>query len=70
LKVTPFFIERDQAAVWDGDAMGIAREIAQYSRGSTEWAFAVDHPLTVTQPRQIGREGLRIGECGVLAEEL
>jgi hypothetical protein len=50
-------IESDQAAVGDVDAMGVAREIAQYFRGSPEWAFVVDHPLTVTQRRQIGREG-------------
>ena len=63
-------IERDQAAVRDGDAVGIAREIAQYFRGSPEWTFAVDHPVTVTQRLQIGREGSCIGECGVLSEEL
>src|SRR5882672_4740935 len=63
-------IERDQAAVGDGDAMGVAREIAQDFCGSPEWAFAVDHPLAVTQRRQIGHEGLRMGERGVLAEEL
>src|SRR5215475_3368766 len=44
-------IERDQAAVGDGDAMGIEREIAQYLRGSPEWTFAVDHPLTLTERR-------------------
>src|SRR6266849_6136792 len=63
-------IERDQAAVGDGDTVGVAREIAQYFRGSPEWAFAVDHPLTVAQRRQIGREGLRMSERGVFAEEL
>ena len=31
---------RDQAAVGDGDAMGITREIAQDFRGSPEWTFA------------------------------
>ena len=65
-----FVIERDQTAVGDGDAMGIAREIAQYFRGSPEWTFGVDHPVTVTQRRQIGREGSCISECGVLSEEL
>jgi hypothetical protein len=41
-------IECDQATVRDGDAMGVAREIAQYFRGCAEWALAVDHPLTIT----------------------
>ena len=39
-------------------------------RGSREWTFAVDHPVTGTQRRQIGREGSCISECGVLSEEL
>jgi len=63
-------IERDQAAVGDGDAMGVAREIAQDFCGSPERAFAVDHPLAVTQRRQIGGEGRCIAQRGVLAEEL
>ncbi len=63
-------VERDQAVVGDGDAMGVAREIAQDFRGSPEWAFAVDHPFAVAQRRQVGREGLRMDERGVLAEEL
>src|SRR3974377_1286074 len=63
-------IERDQAVVGDGDAMGIAGEIAQDFRGSREWTFAVDHPVTVTQRRQIGREGSCISEGGVLSEKL
>src|SRR5215468_21932 len=63
-------IERDQAAVGDGDAMGVAGEIAQDFRGSPEWAFAVDHPLTVAQRRQIGGEGLCMGERDMFAEEL
>src|SRR5467141_3353522 len=50
-------IERDQAAVGDGDAVGVAREIGQDFRGSPEWAFAVDHPFAVAQRRQVRREG-------------
>src|SRR5262249_15093861 len=65
-----FVIERNQAAVGDGDAMGVAREIAQDFRGSAEWTFAVDHPLAATQGCQIGCEGSRICQRGVLAEEL
>src|SRR5258708_815604 len=63
-------VERDQAAVGDGDPMGIAGEIAQYFLGPPEWAFAVDHPFAVAQRCQIGREGSRISERGMVAEEL
>ena len=62
-------VECDQAAVGDGDTVGIAREIGQHGLGTTERSLAVDHPLGLAQRRQIGREGLRIGERGVIAEE-
>ena len=34
-----------QAAVGDGDAVGIARQIGQHGLGAAEGAFAVDHPF-------------------------
>jgi hypothetical protein len=48
----------------------VAREVAQHFLGSPEGAFAVDHPFAVAQGRQIGCEGLRIGQGNVLAKEL
>ena len=63
-------IDRDQAAVGDGDAVGVAREIAQHFLGTAEWPFAVDHPFAVAQRRQICGEGLCIGQRSMLAEEL
>ncbi len=38
-------VERDQAAVGDGDTMGVAREIRQYGLRSAEWTLAVDDPF-------------------------
>ena len=35
----------DQAAVGDGDAVGVARQIAQHLLGPAERSFAVDHPF-------------------------
>jgi hypothetical protein len=35
-------VERDQPAVGDGDAVGIAREIRQHRRRSAERGFGVD----------------------------
>ena len=63
-------VERDQAAVGDGDAVGVAREIAQHFLGPAEGALAIDHPFAVAQRRQIGGEGLRIGQRRMIAEEL
>ncbi len=38
-------IEGDQAAVGDGDAVGIARQIGQHRLGSAERALCVDDPF-------------------------
>ena len=48
----------DQAAIRDGDAVGVARQISEYRLGSTERALAVDHPLGLAQRREVCREGL------------
>ena len=37
--------ERDQPAVGDGDAMGVARQIGQNGRGTTEWSLGIDDPI-------------------------
>src|SRR4029077_7105947 len=60
----------EQAAIGDGDAMGVAREISQDFFRAAEWARAIDHPLCVAQWLQIPSECLRIDEPGMLAEEL
>src|SRR5947207_13150136 len=63
-------VERDQAAVGDGNTVGIAGEVAQNVFGAPEGPFAVNHPLAVAQRRQIGREGSGICQRSVLVEEL
>src|SRR5258705_11875007 len=63
-------VERDQPAVGDGDTVGIAREIGKHRVGSAERSLAVDSPLAPARWRQVGGEGLALGECGVNAEEL
>src|ERR1700757_4589047 len=50
--------------------MGVAGEIAQDFLGSCKWALAVDHPFAVAQWRQISSEELRVGQLGMLTEEL
>lgn len=63
-------VEGDQAAVDDGNAMGVARQIGQHRLGSAEWALCIDDPLGLAQRRQMGREGLRVGKRGRIAEEV
>ena len=59
----------DQAAVGDGNAVGVTRQIGQHGLRSAERALCVDDPLGLAQRRQISREGLRIGQMYVVAEE-
>jgi len=62
-------VKGDQAAVGDGDAVGVARQIDQHRLGPAERRLCVDDPLDLAQPREISRKGLRLGEMGVIAEE-
>src|SRR6202035_6075259 len=63
-------VGRDQAAVGDGDTVGVARKIAQDLLRSPEWTLGIDDPVFVVQRCQISREGFWIGQRHVLAEEL
>ena len=63
-------VECDQAAVGDGDAVGVAREIGQHCLGSAEGTLRIDDPFGFVQRRQICREDQCIGERSVVAEEL
>ena len=63
-------VGRDQTAVGDGDAMGVAREIAQHLLGPRERLLAVDHPFDLAQRRQEALEGSFVGERRMVAEEL
>ena len=53
-------LEGEQAVVGDGDAMGVAGEIAQHMMGSTEGWLGVDDPLLTEQGTQEGAEDFLI----------
>ena len=59
-----------EAAVGDGDAVGVARQIGQHGLGAAEGAFAVNHPFDPARWRQIFSEGDTVREFGVRAKEL
>ena len=42
-------VEAEQALVADGDAVGIAAEIAQHANGITEGRLGIDHPVLLEQ---------------------
>ena len=63
-------VDGDQAAVGDGDAVGVARQIGQHSLGPGERSLGVDVPLGVVERLEPRFERTPVGELGVRAEEL
>src|SRR6516165_2977268 len=60
----------DQAAVGDGDAVRVAREVGQNLLWSGEWRFGVDVPVGVIERLEERFERRLAGEFGIRAEEL
>ena len=60
----------DEAAVPDGDAMGVAGAIGEHGGGSGEGPFGIENPVDFTERLKAGGEGLGLDECAVLAKEL
>ena len=56
----------DQAAVGDGNAVGIAGEVTQDFLRAAERVLAINHPVAVAQWVQIGGEGFALGELACL----
>src|ERR1022692_3806700 len=63
-------VARDQATVGDGDAVGIAGQIGEHGLRATERLLGIEHPFDFAYRSEIGREGLRVGERGMSAEEV
>ncbi len=61
--------ERDQPAVSDGDAMGVAAEIGQHLFGATERRLGIDDPFDAPELVEPGGEGRGLGHTGEFAEE-
>ncbi len=52
-----------------GQWVGVAREVSKHGVGPGEWPLGVDHPLDLAERRQIGREGVVLGEIRQIVEE-
>ena len=65
----PAVVEADQAAVGDGDAMGVAAEIAENLLRSGEGRLGVDHPVDGSQGIEAGSKGAGLGQAGESAGE-
>ena len=62
-------VESDEAAVGDGDAVGVAGEIGEHRFGPGEGRLGVDEPVLPAQRREMGGEGLASTQALDLAEE-
>ncbi len=61
--------ERDQPAVGDGNAVGVAAEIGQHLFGTTERWLGIDDPFDAPELIEPGCEGRGLGKTGEIAEE-
>ena len=62
--------ERDQTAVRDGDAVGIARQLGEHGLGAGERALGIDEPARLSERGEERSERSGRGEMRVGAEEL
>ena len=63
-------VERDQAAVRDGDTVGIARQIGEHRLGAGERAFGIDEPAGLSERGEERGECFGSGEMRMGAKEL
>ena len=52
-----------------GQWVGVARQIGKDRFGPCERALGVDHPFDLAQWREMGGEGVAVGEAGKVVEE-
>ncbi len=62
-------VEADQAAVRDGDAVGVAGEIGEHRFGPGEGWLRIDEPVLPAQRHEMGGEDLPVAQAVELAEE-
>src|SRR5262245_24403724 len=63
-------VGRDQAAVGDGDAMGVAGQVGQHLLGPCERTLGIDAPVRRPQWAEVALEGCWVGEMLIITEEL
>src|SRR6266702_8203121 len=63
-------IECQQALVRDRHAVRVAGQIGEHGHRTGKWALGIDDPFARSQWCEPVGESARVGECGVLAEEL
>jgi hypothetical protein len=64
------FVDIKQAAVGDGDAMGVTGEIGQDLLGAGEGLLGIDDPFTFAQWREVSLPRVHVFELAEIGEEL
>ena len=65
-----FAVEGDQPAIGNGDPVGVAGQVGKHSVGSAKRPLGIDHPFDLPQCGKPGLERCRLGEGGLVGEEL
>src|SRR6516165_4386697 len=66
----PASLEADQAPIGDGDAMGVAGQVAKHLVGPAEGRLGIDHPVQLLQPPYRFLEPDRVSEFTKLTIKL
>src|SRR5690242_10637482 len=62
--------ESDFLAVGNGDPVSVARQVGEHCVRSAKRPLGIDHPFELAQCGKPGFEGCRLGEGGLVGEEL
>jgi hypothetical protein len=62
-------VEADQAAVWDGNAVGVSGEIGEHRFGPGEGWLGIDEPVLLLEWRKVRGEGLAAMQAVEVAKE-
>ena len=62
-------VEAQEAAVRDGDAVGVARQVGEHRLGPGEGELGIDHPVLLPDRGQVPQEGAAVDEMREAAEE-
>src|ERR1700730_477978 len=63
-------VERDQAAVGDGDTVSVARQIGEHGLWAGEWTLGIDEPARLSERGEERRKRLGVCQMCIGAEEL
>ena len=63
-------VEGDEPAVGNSDPVSVAGQVGKDSVGSAKRPLGIDHPFDLSQCGNVGFEACRLGQAGLIGEEL